>query len=235
MRDHRDGPVFFDFFGTLAEYPADRREDLTHTHSLLAGWGCPLPYDAFRARWSAAFAGFDERGRADRREYHVREVIAAFLPDVLGRPPTPAQLSGYLDRYIAEWCRAVRLPPAVVEMVGALAARRTLAVVTNTHLESLVPGLLADAGLGDAFAAVVTSVEVGWSKPHPAIYTAACDRLGVAPRTVTFVGDTYDADYAGPTAAAMTAYLIDPSGRAPVPADRRLRSVLDLPLRLAAG
>lgn len=226
-------PIFFDFFGTLAEYPADQREDLTRTHTLLAGWGCPLSYDAFRADWSTVFARFEKQGSADHNEYHIRDVVAAFLADALGRPPEPAEVTAYLDGYIAEWCRAVRLQPAVVGMVRALAAERTLAVVTNTHLETLVPGLLAAAGIRDAFAAVVTSVEVGRRKPHPAIFTAACRELGVAPETVTFVGDTYGADYAGPTAAGMTAYLIDPAGRTPVPPDRRLRSVLDLPARLA--
>ena len=37
------------------------------------------------------------------------------------------------------------------------------------------------------------------------------------------------ADYAGPVAEAMQAYLIDPHGRHSVPSDRRLGSLADLP------
>jgi FMN phosphatase YigB (HAD superfamily) len=48
-----------------------------------------------------------------------------------------------------------------------------------------------------------------------------------------FVGDSYVPDYAGPTAAGIPAYLIDPAGTADVPADRRLASVFDLPARLS--
>jgi putative hydrolase of the HAD superfamily len=225
-------PIFFDFFGTLVDYPADQREDLTRTHALLAGWGCPLGYDTFRADWLATFARLDDQS-IDHREYHMRDVATAFLSGALGRPPRAGQVAEYLDCYLAEWCRAVHLPAGVPDLVRSLAAGHTLAVVTNTHMETLVPDLLAAAGLADSFTAVVTSVAVGWRKPHPAIYAAACRQLGVAPETVVFVGDTYEADYAGPTRAAMTAFLIDPAGRAPVPPARRLRSVLDLPARLA--
>jgi putative hydrolase of the HAD superfamily len=50
-----------------------------------------------------------------------------------------------------------------------------------------------------------------------------------------FVGDSYDADFLGPTRLGMDAWLIVGDGRevpAEVPASRRLASVLDLETRL---
>jgi putative hydrolase of the HAD superfamily len=95
-----------------------------------------------------------------------------------------------------------------------------------------VPAHLAALRIDQHLAAVVTSVEVGWRKPHPAIYAAALSRLDADPAAAAFVGDTYDADYAGPAAAGMTAFLIDPGRRHDIPADRRLGSLADLPARL---
>ncbi|GAA4929033.1 HAD family hydrolase [Actinoplanes utahensis] len=232
MPHHRHGPVFFDFFGTLADYPADGREDLRRTRALLAGWGSALDSDAFHARWAACFARLEQRARTSHREYHLRDVVTSFLGDALARAPRADEIEAYIDCYIGEWRSAVHVPAAVVELVRDLGADRALAVVSNTHLETLVPDLLMAAGILDAFAAVVTSVEVGWRKPHPAIFRTACRSLGVPPDTVVFAGDTYDADYVGPTRAGMRAFLIDPAGRAAVPTNRRLGSVLDLRDRL---
>jgi putative hydrolase of the HAD superfamily len=78
----------------------------------------------------------------------------------------------------------------------------------------------------------VTSVEVGLRKPHPTIYAEALLRVGVAAQDAVFVGDSYAADYLGPEAAGLTAFLIDPAEQYGIPASRRLRSLHDLPVRL---
>lgn len=48
-----------------------------------------------------------------------------------------------------------------------------------------------------------------------------------APRAV-FVGDSYEADYQGPAVLGMDAFLIDPLASHPIPANRRLATVLEL-------
>lgn len=83
------------------------------------------------------------------------------------------------------------------------------------------------------FDTVVTSFEVGWRKPHPAIYRAALHELRADPAAAVLVGDTYRADHQGPTRAGIRALLIDPHHRAPVPDEARLASVFALPARLA--
>jgi phosphoglycolate phosphatase-like HAD superfamily hydrolase len=55
---------------------------------------------------------------------------------------------------------------------------------------------------------------------------------GLVGANAIFVGDSFAADYAGPAAAGLTAFLVDPAGRHRVPADLRLRSLDDLPARL---
>ena len=53
----------------------------------------------------------------------------------------------------------------------------------------------------------LSAEEAGWFKPEPAIYRAACERLGTDPEVTTFVaGSPYDA--AGAQAAGLRAWLI---------------------------
>ena len=81
----------------------------------------------------------------------------------------------------------------------------------------------------------VLSVEVGYRKPHQAIFQAAIECLGVEPSSCVFVGDSYVPDYVGPTDFGMQALLIDPSATTPVPAGHRIDSVLDVARYLDAS
>jgi putative hydrolase of the HAD superfamily len=49
----------------------------------------------------------------------------------------------------------------------------------------------------------VFSSEVGWRKPHPAIFERALDALGVAAGEALFVGDKLATDVAGAAALGM--------------------------------
>jgi putative hydrolase of the HAD superfamily len=116
----------------------------------------------------------------------------------------------------------------VAALLSELTQRHRLAVVTNTHQADLVPTHLTAMGVASAIEVVITSVEIGWRKPHPAIYAAALDALGVVAADCTFVGDTRRPDYDGPRAAGIHALLIDPDGVEDIPAEHRLASILDL-------
>jgi hypothetical protein len=68
------------------------------------------------------------------------------------------------------------------------------------------PPLLS--ALPDTPDAVILSYEVGFMKPDPAIFHLVCDRLGLSPAEILFVGDTPSADIEGPRATGMPATLI---------------------------
>ena len=64
----------------------------------------------------------------------------------------------------------------------------------------------------------MSAEEAGWFKPEPAVYRAACQRLGLDPAQVVFVaGSPYDA--AGAQAAGLPAWLVlrRPDQSAPEP------------------
>jgi putative hydrolase of the HAD superfamily len=229
----RTSHVLFDFFGTLVDYSASRTEQGYHrTHDLLSRLGGDLSYDDFLAAWSRASAAFDRRSDADDSEFSMTEVASEFLYEALPRSPTSDEVAEFAARYVTEWNAGVRYLDGVPEMLKDLSADYRLAVVTNTHQPDLVPNNLAAMGVRELFEAVVTSVEVGWRKPHPLIYATTLRRLSIDAEAAVFVGDNHLPDYLGPERAGIISYLIDPSGSAPVADYRRLGTILDLPGRL---
>ncbi|MGP4095195.1 HAD family hydrolase [Nonomuraea sp. KM90] len=225
--------ILFDFFGTLVEYSPSRTEQgYRSTYALLRRLGASLPYEEFLDGWSRTSAEFDRLSDLDDHEFSMAEAGTAFLGRVLPHEPAPAEVEEFVTLYVAEWNTGVHYLPGLSGLVEELSAGHRLAVVSNTHLATLVPGHLAAMGLLESFDAVITSVEVGWRKPHPEIYATALDVLGIEASSAVFVGDTYGPDFAGPERCGMAAYLIDPHRRAAVPEERRLGSVFDLPDRL---
>jgi putative hydrolase of the HAD superfamily len=220
--------VLFDVFGTLVGYEADvARLPYPATHELVRSWGWDGSHDDFVETWAAVSARLEEMAATDHREYAMADVAASFA--AAAWPSLPPERHGTLiASFLAEWQLGVRPIDGVAAMIHRLAARYRLGVVSNTHDPGLVPALLGRLGVLDAFEVVLLSVDHGHRKPHPSIYVAALDAFGCAPADVAFVGDTFAADYEGPTAAGMTAYLIDPSHVATVPDDRRLARVTDL-------
>jgi putative hydrolase of the HAD superfamily len=218
--------ILFDFFGTLVSYsPSRTAQGFRRSHALAPH----LSYAEFLTSLDACFATFDVAADADHREFSMAQVTAAFL----GRPESDPLVAEFERTYIAEWSAGVAYLDGLPSLLAGLRARHRLAVVSNTHSPSMVPGFLADLGVAELFDAVVLSVQVGWRKPHPAMYAAALRAMAVSPAEAVFVGDSADADYVGPTTAGIRSFLIgDADG---VPAAQRLNSVFDLPARLAYG
>jgi putative hydrolase of the HAD superfamily len=228
--------ILFDFFGTLVDYSASRVEQgFQGSHRLLRRLGVELTYDDFLDAWSLTSAEFDQRSDRDDHEFSMVDVGAAFLAGVLGREPAVSEVETFVVQYLSEWNTGVRYLPGIEALVGELASEYRLAVVTNTQDTILVPSHLEAMGLTSQFEAVITSVEVGWRKPHPTIYSTVLEALQVSASSAVFVGDTFGPDFLGPEQAGIMAFLIDPQHRTLVPDSRRLSSIFDLPARLRAS
>ena len=77
----------------------------------------------------------------------------------------------------------------------------------------------------------LTSRSHGWTKPHPTIFQAALELLGVGPAEAAMVGDSVEDDVEGALALGMRAFLIDRQGRYPEAAER-LSDLWGLPAAL---
>ena len=71
----------------------------------------------------------------------------------------------------------------------------------------------------------------GKTKPHPAIFQAALDELGVSAEEAVMVGDSPEDDVEGARALGMRAFLVDRDDRFP-DADDRLPDLRALPAAL---
>ncbi len=78
---------------------------------------------------------------------------------------------------------------------------------------------------------VVGSRSFGRTKPHPSIFEAALEQLGVEPEDAAMVGDSYADDIQGARGLGMRAFLLDREGRYPDEPDR-LPTLLALPAAL---
>jgi putative hydrolase of the HAD superfamily len=218
--------VLFDVFGTLVAYEPDRTAlAYPKSHALVTGWGHDLPYERFLAEWDAASAALEVGSAQDHREFSMFDAALAFAARA-GLDLDDERCASLGDRFVTEWQAHVRPVPGAVPFLERLATTHRIGVVSNTHHHDMVPSLLATMGVAELFDVVVLSVDHGHRKPHPSIYRTALDALGAA--AVAFVGDSYDADYLGPTQAGMAAFLIDPDDRHGVPSGARLSSLLDL-------
>jgi putative hydrolase of the HAD superfamily len=232
----RPSHVFLDFFGTLVRYnPSRRAQDHRGSHSLLASFDIDLGYADFLDAWGAVFSELDARSDVDDSEFSMIDGATIFIERHAHRSATPAEAAALAEIYMVEWNQGVVDIPGVGEMLEALSGVVTLAVVTNTHSPRLVPDHLARMGVDHLITDVITSVEVGWRKPHETIYREALGRVGARANESAFVGDTLDADHTGPRALGMQALLIDPAGVHPIEPGDRLEHILDLPQALGFG
>lgn len=79
--------------------------------------------------------------------------------------------------------------PGVIELLNSMNNHIRLGVASNGESEHVL-GLLKQVGVADYFDAVVTSEDVGRSKPEPDVYLAACQRLGVSPSKAVVFEDS---------------------------------------------
>jgi 2-haloacid dehalogenase len=128
------------------------------------------------------------------RRYAPYEDLVAEAAAEIGLPPSaPGEL---FDR----WLRMEPWPDT------AAVSRLSLpyGFVTNTS-RALARIAAGRSGLEPRF--TLSAEEAGWFKPEPAIYLAACRRLGLNPARVGFVaGSPYDA--AGARGAGMRSWLV---------------------------
>ncbi len=98
------------------------------------------------------------------------------------------------------------------DALDELARDHTLALVTN-GASCLQREKLAASGLGDRFAVVVVSAEVGVGKPDAAIFRHALERLACDPSQAVMIGDSLARDVDGAIAAGLGAVWVNRSGQ----------------------
>lgn len=219
----RIGGIVFDAVGTLIE-PDPPVADVYRAAALRQGVAIEL--SDVTSRFRRAFLddeNTEARGSLETDEQNElrrwRRIVGTVLPELSDLDRAFTELWEHFGRSDA-W----RYFDDVVPSITALAPFCVpMAIASNFdgRLRNVIGG---SDGISDLLCAVVISSEVGYRKPHPAFYDAVCNRLGLAPRQILYVGDDVENDLRGSQRAGFRAVLID---RKPKPA-RGIVHVADL-------
>jgi HAD superfamily hydrolase (TIGR01509 family) len=106
-------------------------------------------------------------------------------------PRDLAHLNGaYREIYSEILAQGVPPLPGAVELIARCHAAELLVGLASSSSPGQIEQVLQSIGIRDQFAAIASGSEVPRSKPDPAIYLLACERLGVTPREAVALEDS---------------------------------------------
>lgn len=188
--------VLFDFFGTLTR--SVRRGP---QHALIAKrLGCDP--EAVRTVLDRTF-----RSRA-RGAYGSAESTLRWVTEQAGGRPCRSLVEAAVPARVQAVRDDTKLRPDAVPTLTAIKVRGLrIGVISDCTHE--LPAFLPTLPVAPLLDALVFSVELGVCKPDPAIYLAACDRLGVDPQDCLYVGDGGSRELTGAAAVGMTSVRLN--------------------------
>ena len=176
--------------------------------------GVTIDRDEVRSRFRLQFSADEvdeQRGplstseAVERRRW--RKIVAACLPEL----PDPDRAFAELWDHFgdpASWRVFDDVGPTITALHDQ-GLKVCVASNFDARLRPVIQGLPALQAWAEP---VVISSEVGFRKPHPQFYEAACHRLGLPGAKVLCVGDDLENDVRGPIRAGLQAVLIDRNG-----------------------
>ncbi|MBP6685620.1 MAG: HAD family hydrolase [Leucobacter sp.] len=205
--------VYFDFFGTLVDYDSSVHPSAANApHKFTIRAGLSLDEAQANELWQRAWTELDTEAERTGRECSMLGIAAQYaklLADSVGEFEVHrADLQQLVTEYLDAWTADIRLAESAAECLEDLARDHTVAVVSNTHDADLVPRMLRRFGIEQYVSHVFASVDLGWRKPHPAIFEAVLRHDGIPASQAAFVGDNWTADVEGPLAAGMVAFYV---------------------------
>jgi HAD superfamily hydrolase (TIGR01509 family) len=128
----------------------------------------------------------------------------------IGVPSSQINIDSVLEAYDWELVDGVVVYPDVPEVLPLLVNHGVkIGLVTNAYQPMWMRDRELEAvGLLNHFADCrLSAADVGYVKPHPAIFETALERMGVHPDEAVFVGDNLEADVAGAQSVGMRGVL----------------------------
>lgn len=204
----------FDFDGLLLDTESCHHRSIVEQFD---AHGCELPLD----EW------LDRLGRADNPPWiELLERVAA----------RPLEREVVIERHRARYLELVEAEAACRGVVELLedARRAGIAVtVASSSSREWVEGHLRRLGLFEYFHAVRTRDDVARGKPHPDLFLAALDAVGVDPARAVAFEDSYHGSVAAKAAGLYTVVVPNRLTREQAfdHADLVIESLLDFPVR----
>lgn len=155
-------------------------------------------------------AGYNTRLRERAEEVDATDIMTDVLAALGGG--AGAKVERAVDAFFDFFRESLEAYPDAVETLAELKARGfTIGALTNVPYGMPRRTVLEDlerTGLAPHIDALVTSVDVGLRKPHPAPYEWLAAGLGVATREIVYVGNA-DSDVRGALAVGAIPVFVD--------------------------
>ncbi len=226
--------VVWDIDDTLYDYTgSDRAAALRHfeAEGVLAGYPSP---EAALVRWDTVMRASYDRFLAGELSFSAMRRLRT--REFLGGPMSDAEADRWFAGYLA--CRelADALFPDVLPALDALAGSYRFGLLSNSNGPQQDRKLRV-LGVRERFEVLLCSDELGFAKPAPEAFHAACAALGLPPEEVAHVGDQPETDAAAAHAAGLHGVWLDRSGAGVRPArsggPHRITGLSELPALLA--
>lgn len=165
-------------------------------------------FDAFVQEYNSAKNEMD-KGKSKYEEYNLFDRFSFMLNKKLTKKEIEKALTAISNNY---WCNYIAncyVDSDVKNTLAELHSRYRMGIVSNFMVDGGIEKLLAIHGIDRCFDFVVTSIKVGWRKPHRGIYDAALKLAEVSKDQILFVGDDYVCDYVGAIDFGFNAILLD--------------------------
>lgn len=237
--------VTFDLWDTIVDDDSDeakrkalglRSKPLERRHLL---WEALNDHEEIsQEKVSAAFNVADIAFNKTWKQYFITLPVADRLTMVLKELDRSLPGDELAALSIAIGRMEVDIPPDPIEGIEKalkeLSGRYKLCIISDAIV---TPGfglreILEGHGLKKYFDGFAFSDEVGYSKPHPSIFQAAAEQLGVEKEEMIHVGDRDHNDVKGPQALGMRAVLFTatrPDDKGMTSADAICENPADLP------
>ncbi len=194
--------VLFDWGDTLMQWAWEPSLlDAGHAAGLGALGRGPLPELTARFR-DDVLPVLWRPGTLEEVDYAA--LVRTLLADA-GLEVNDGELERFLEAEHEAWEPARLLASTTHALLESLRAHGLKLGLVSNALDP--PGLLhrdlARFGVAERLDFAVFSSEIGWRKPHPAIFERALTELGVEAAATLFVGDTLATDVAGAQALGM--------------------------------
>lgn len=141
-------------------------------------------------------------------ENDLAQITAELVRKLYDAQPTEAQIAELLEVRFVAMTGCVSVDPEVHDLLDCLSERFQLGLVSNYPCSRSIRHSLAANNLGERFASVIVSGDVGHVKPHPRLFELVVAELDVAPEAVLFVGDNWLGDIQGARRFGMKAAWI---------------------------
>ena len=191
--------VSFDLFDTLVSVPRPENTPEAIADELRTR-NVPVPTDWDAAGREAA----NEIDAADGEEVPITTYVSRALAS---RDVHPDE--GVIDdAVLAAFDRPVETREGAVEAVTVAASQGPVGVLSNCSVPGLVERILERSAIDtDGFDAIVSSVDLGWRKPHERAFRGIATGLDVSLTDLAHVGDDPEDD-GGAEAVGATAVLL---------------------------